>query len=612
MTLCKTLFNTLWKNFFAIGIFSILVTSPLSASSTDGSADQVVENPLTASLRFEPTSLPAGGNGTLHIDFNLVEHHKAYVDMLKLKFKNPAQALVGNPTIKPTFVFQDKFSKKDREAFKNHATLSASFEIPEATGDLHGPAEVDLTYQVCSDNYCLFPKTITLAAPLKIISEEPQLKAGDNFAETSPTGFRKALSRGKLFTFLFVFFAGVLTSLTPCIFPMIPITLAVIGARAAGHSKFKSFTMSLFYVGGIALTYSLLGLLAARTGALFGSLLGSPRVITGIALVFVAMGLSMYGVFEIKLPHFISHRLASKKNDVGFLGAFITGLITGIVASPCVGPVLVAILTYVAETQNMVFGFFLLLTFALGMGQLFLILGTFSGLIKNLPRSGPWMEVVKFLFGTTMIAAALYYIFPIAPTRLFEALTALALILISGAYGAFLPNQKLDSYTAKLHKALMFAAFLLGVILAAHALLGSRLLGSWTQTSLETQNASGNNLSRTSEWRDFSEELLHQALREKKPVIIDFWADWCISCKELEARTFTDPSVLHEGKGFVLLRLDSTQETEVVKKQKLLYHILGLPAIIFYDTTGKMRSDLTLTGFENAAAFLRRMQLAEH
>jgi thiol:disulfide interchange protein DsbD len=204
----------------------------------------------------------------------------------------------------------------------------------------------------------------------------------------SEDAFGQALKIGGLQVFLFVFVSGFLTSLTPCVYPMIPITISIIGARSAQSQRSRAFLLSLSYVLGIAFTYSLLGLFAAFSGALFGSALSNPWVVGFVGLVFVAMALSMFGLFELQVPAVIRDKFGNRSTGSGFGGAFLAGLFSGIVASPCIGPVLVSILTYVAQTKNALFGFSLLFTFALGMGLLFLAIGTFSGLTSKIPKSG--------------------------------------------------------------------------------------------------------------------------------------------------------------------------------------------------------------------------------
>jgi thiol:disulfide interchange protein DsbD len=569
---------------------------------------EINENPLTATSAIEPAQIKAGGQGAVRIQIEIAPEHKAYVDQFKLETSSTAGIKIGGIQVEPTFTFDDKVSKRKREGVQGKAVVSAPLDI--ASNVKPGPYKLilELTYQACSHEYCLFPKTISLEANLEVLpssGDSTVLEAGSN-------DFEKMMQKGLLSAFLFVFLAGVLTSFTPCIFPMIPITLAVIGAKtqnqSQSQSKWRGFTLSLAYVFGIAITYAIMGVIAARTGALFGSALGNPIVISLIAIIFVIMALSMYGVFEFRVPAFVSDRLSSTKTKTGYLGAFVTGLIAGVVASPCVGPVLVSILTFVAQSQNVVLGFFLLLTFALGIGQLFLVLGTFSSLTQKLPRSGGWMDGVKFFFGTSMIALALYYLNPVVSASTFEFLLGAALILISSSFGAFESNSKLESVPQKMNKAIMLTAFIVGIIYIALSLFGNRLQTS-SRTSQNPSDTVAENFLKL-DWRPYSDSALQAAKSKGTPVIIDFWADWCAACKELEVLTFTDERIREESKKFVLLKVNATNDNEEVQRLKKIYKVIGLPTMIFYSSKGEIRRHLTVTGFEKAEEFLGRMKKA--
>lgn len=579
----------------SILLIFIICYTPTSYSQF-GSEDEIIsENPMSASAYLEKPNLRPGENTLLKIKLNLMKDHKAYVDMFKVEWISPQGVKTSPIKISPTFNFSDKFSKKEREGMKGKADIVSVVEMPAFIGKGEHTGEVLLTYQACTETYCLFPKKLNLKFNFSISGEGAQIVASQPKKEKIPLSFDEALNRGYLFTFFFVFFAGLLTAFTPCIFPMIPITLAVIGAKSQNQTRAKSFLLSLFYVLGIALTYSLLGVVAAKTGALFGAFLGDIRVVSGIALIFVLMALSMFGVFELRLPAFIT-QIQSKKVGPGMGGAFLTGIFAGLIASPCVGPVLVGILTYVANTQDTVLGFSLLFIFALGLGSLFLVLGTFSGLIQKLPRSGPWMEITKFIFGTVMLAAAFYYVEPVYPKVLTQALFGLTLISLSSVYGLFVsPNNTLK----KLQKGAALFIFILGSTFIVKS-LGVLPLGEVEQKK---------NIVKLN-WQTYSDELLEQAIANKQPIILDFWADWCIACKELEAFTFTDPGVQELSKKFLLLKFDATFDSSEVQRLKKKFKVVGLPTLIFYDNQGQWRQDLTLTGFENAASFIKRMDRA--
>src|SRR5436190_6813229 len=211
-------------------------------------------------------------------------------------------------------------------------------------------------------------------------------------------------------TFAILFLAGVLTSLTPCVYPLIPITVGIFGARQAEH-RGRSVALSGTYVGGIAAMYSVLGLFAALSGKAFGSVLASPTVVAVLAIFLLALAASMFGAFEIALPYAVQQKLSGVKGT-GFAGAFGMGLVAGIIAAPCTGPVLAGVLAYVATQRNAVLGFWMLFTYAVGMGLLFFVLGATS---LRLPRSGAWMETVKSVLGVALVAAAVALLLPLLP-----------------------------------------------------------------------------------------------------------------------------------------------------------------------------------------------------
>jgi len=209
--------------------------------------------------------------------------------------------------------------------------------------------------------------------------------------------------------FIFVFVAGFLSSLTPCVYPMIPITIAYIGGKST-ESRLKGFVLSVFYVLGLALCYSVLGIFAALTGRVFGQIASNPYSYLVLGNIFLLLGMNMLGVFELPLPSFLMNLSSGKKKE-GIIGAFLMGIVLGIVAAPCTGPILALILTFVAAKQNIVFSVATLFVYSIGMGMLFLILGTFSGLMASMPKSGVWLDRVKKAFGWLILVIAEYFFF---------------------------------------------------------------------------------------------------------------------------------------------------------------------------------------------------------
>lgn len=534
-------FFTLWAGF----IFPAHAASP-----------SLNAHPLTASLSIPNSHATAGKPVVANIHISLDPHFHAYADRFALKPSIPSNVQVSKIHIAPTVNFFDKVTNKWREGVYKKADVRAEIIFSSATPPGPIPLQLNLIYQACSEEFCLLPKTVRLETNLEILApvaeNTPPATTGPSWLKFQ--NFEQALEKGPWAALLLMFIAGILTSFTPCIFPMIPITLSIIGTRSIGQSRLRSFLLSVCYVFGIALTYSILGIFAAKTGRIFGAALSSPVVVLAVALVFVVMGLSMYGLFELQIPSFIRNRLGRTQSGTGFFGAFASGLITGIVASPCVGPVLVSVLTFVAHSQNTLLGFWLLFVFALGMGLLFIVLGTFSHLLNRLPRAGAWMNVTKIIFGTMMMFMAYWYARPIIQnwSRTQPPLTAT------------LSEIPADNHSLK--------------------------------TKPKTQ------------WVPYSEGAFDEGLQLRRPVIIDFYADWCGACAELENETFSDRSVQEALQGFMLLRFDATTESAEFAKLKNKYQIVGLPMIIFYDSNGQLRTDLTLSGFETPNEFLARLQ----
>jgi thiol:disulfide interchange protein DsbD len=381
---------------------------------------------------------------------------------------------------------------------------------------------------------------------------------------------------------------------------MIPITLAILNNHSGERTRLTNFLISIFYVLGIATTYSVLGLAAAKSGMLFGSILSNPYVLGFICILFFAMALSMYGAFELQMPQFITNRFGQGSKQKGFLGAYLSGLFAGIVASPCVGPVLVSILTYVSTQQNAVFGFFLLFTYAIGLGLIFIVLGSSTELIKKLPRSGPWLETTKMILGSLMMVGFFYYFELLVNARVFQITLGIALVVFASLYGAF--QSPVHRKRDLVRKGLMQAILILGF---SFLVIGVNGLTMFSSTKTEYQDVK---INEHKLWKPYSEEALKQAHDSKKPVIIDFYADWCAACLELDELVFKTPEFIERTKDMTLLKVDATKESPALDILKKKYGIVGLPTILFFDSNGTLIKNKTLTEFENKTKFLKRIE----
>ncbi|MBC7370259.1 MAG: thioredoxin family protein [Bdellovibrionaceae bacterium] len=570
-------------------------------------------DPLLAEVSLSLYEWNPGQSGDVTIKLKLPEGYHAYEDMFRLKITSPDDFKMAPFKLINVVNFYDKFSKKNRRGVQQNSSMTAHIEAPLQFVADAKKLKFELTYQVCSDSFCLFPVTKKLETSFKLVGAPAGATISSSDAPMSSIKkeifsqdfFAETLAKGGFLVFVLAFLAGILTSFTPCIFPMIPITLAILGNDAEKRSRLQNFLNSCIYVLGIATTYSLIGLAAASSGALFGASLGNPYVLTVICIVFFAMSLSMYGLYEIQVPAFIRQKFGGRVNTRSFhLTTYLTGMFAGIVASPCVGPVLVTILTYVATHQNKVLGFFLLFTYAVGMGLIFLVLGLSNQVTRLLPRSGPWMDGVKFILGSLMLGAFYYYLDLLVSERWFDAALGAGLLTIGSVFGAFVAAKK---PTEGLRKGLMLATMLIGVGYLAVGIFNLRPVIEHRYIS-EEGIAKSNQL----EWQPYSEELLKKAAQDKKPVIIDFWAEWCAACHELEQFTFTDPEVRELSKNFVLLKFDATKTSSELSLLKEKYKIQGLPTLIFYGKEGDWLEGLTLMQFEKAPKFLQRLNKARN
>jgi thiol:disulfide interchange protein DsbD len=405
-------------------------------------------------------------------------------------------------------------------------------------------------------------------------------------------------------TFAVLFLGGFLTSLTPCVYPLIPITVGIFGARQA-EKRARSVALSATYVGGIAAMYSALGLFAALSGKAFGTVLSSPAVVVVLALFLLALAASMFGAFEIALPHSLQQKLSGVRGT-GFGGAFAMGLVAGVIAAPCTGPVLAGVLAYVATQRNAVLGFWMLFTYAVGMGLLFFILGATS---LRLPRSGAWMETVKGVLGIALLAAAVTLLLPLLPRAGMLPLSGRTVAMLAGILafaGVFAGALSLSFHGDGREKVMKLGA--LALLLAGVGLRFGWLGAPRSEKGFQIP------------WLRDEKLAVQQSRATGKPLLIDMGAEWCAACKELDVHTWTDPTVAQEvADKFVALKVDATEQTDEIDRVMQKYDVAGLPTVLMMackdDRTPACavpgEGPARVTGFLPPSQMLERLRRAE-
>lgn len=393
--------------------------------------------------------------------------------------------------------------------------------------------------------------------------------------EIDPASFTKAMDSNPLYGSLLAFGAGLGTCLTPCVYPMIAITVSVFGAKQA-KSRGQAMLLSTAFVAGIVALFTPMMMIAALTGKAFGTVLQSPYVIVGISLVFIATAASMFGAFEMTLPESWTQRLAGVGGS-GYGGAFALGLVSGLVAAPCTGPVLTLILTWIGTTRNIPLGAGVGFAYSLGLGLPFWMVGTFA---VGLPKAGKWMMGVKSFFGIVMLVVALYYLripFPfltkfVQPTTVFAAIVA-AVAVVGVAMGAVHLDWSDGGTGTKIRK---------GVGIAA-SVVGTFLLIIWFVTP-KAQLA----------WLHSEGEALTVSKEQKRPLLVDFTATWCGACQEMAKDTFADPRVMSKAGNFVAVKIDATNDDDpAVEAIMAKYKVVGLPTVLLIDSAGTERKRFT-------------------
>jgi thiol:disulfide interchange protein DsbD len=418
----------------------------------------------------------------------------------------------------------------------------------------------------------------------------PVDSAPAGLAETAPDEQTARPLQGwaMIWTFLGIFAGGIALNLTPCVYPLVPITVSYFSGKT-GPGQGGLYLHGASYIGGLAVTNSILGVSAALTGGLMGALLQNPAVLIALAGILVFLATSLFGFWELRLPNWLTR--AASKSYSGYFGSLFMGITLGVVAAPCIGPFVLGLLTWVAGMGNPWLGFFIFFTLSLGLGLPLLILAIFAGKLDKLPRSGEWMVWIRKLMGWVLVGMATYFIQPILPLAIGIFLMA-AVALAAGIHLGWI-----DRTTAgfRAFSWLKVGAGIAGVVMTAY------LIGSFVIQGPGVK------------WDAYSDHLLTEAVKSRKPVIIDFTAAWCAPCRELDDITFHDREVVKQSaQDFIMLKVDLTRRGSPDYDRLLRkFEVKGVPTIVFLDRQGQERRDLRLVDFLPPDQFLIRMAEAK-
>ena len=531
------------------------------------------------------------------VNWSIAEGYYLYQEKISVKLNQEEASSFDVPTFSispedyndPYFGLMKIFKKPVQAIFKaSHPPLKAE--------DV-----VEIAYQGCTSGFCYPPevKEIKVAdLPIAQVANTEKTSEKSTALSAQPKAeqdrLAESLFNSKYAVFGF-FLLGLGLAFTPCVLPMLPLLSAIVIGQNQRPNMWRAFALSFVYVQGMALTYTLLGLIVAAIGLPFQVALQHPYVMIGLSIIFVLLALSMFGLFTLQLPSSLQTKLSllSQQQKAGaFGGVFLMGMIAGLVASPCTSAPLSGALLYVAQSGDLFTGAITLYLLALGMGVPLILITLFGN--KILPKSGMWMETVKKLFGFVMLALPVFLISRILPDEWTPRLWA----MLGTAFFIWFAFQMPKNGTGWVFRILFLVA----------AMISVKPLQTWVWGESQAPSAVENKAVSHIEFKKVkSEAELQQALAEnnKSLVMLDLYADWCVACKEFEKETFSDPSVQKAFGDMLLLQVDMTKNSEENRALMTKYKVLGLPTILFFNRDGKEIEGSRVNGFMPPVEFLQ-------
>jgi thiol:disulfide interchange protein DsbD len=558
-------------------------------------------------------------HGQFKVNWIVAEGHYLYLE--KMQITTDEAALVGHPLVMPAGdAKDDPIFNKTLYVFHNFAEVVLPYHF---TNDGDKDVTFKVKYQGCSEvsGICYPPQTKKFTVRISPISaaQAAEIATDSEIDSAEPVSeqdqITNALKSGNTLLTLLVFFgAGLLLAFTPCVFPMIPILSGIIVGQGEDISTRKAFYLSLVYVLAMALTYTVVGVLVGLSGENIQAWFQNPWIIGSFAIIFVGLSFSMFGFYDLQMPANIQSKITNMSNSQqggNLIGVAIMGFLSALIVGPCVTAPLVGALIYIAETGDAVLGGMALFSLSMGMGAPLLVIGASAG--KFLPRAGMWMDAVKAVFGVLLLGLAIWLLERVAPAGFTMMLWA-ALIIVSAIYmGAIDSLKEGASGWHKLWKGLGILLLIYGIIILLGLAGGNRNvfqplkgLASTSGTAVAVEHLKFTQVKGV----DGLNAELDKAKAAGKTVMLDFYADWCVSCKEMEALTFADPGVQQALDNVILLQADVTpndaKDTELYK----YFGIIGPPSIMFFDVNGNERKNYRVVGYMPADQFSQHVKRA--
>lgn len=551
------------------------------------------EDFLAPELAFKVKAQMVSAN-QMAVRFDIADGYYLYRDQFKFEAKG---AEFGAFEIPPGKVKFDETFQKDVESYYRELTVL----IPvNAKSDF----QALIRLQGCADaGLCYPPMDLVLPVSLADIAPLPASKVlpMDSVSSGEQSSIEEALKSGRLALIIPLFILlGLGLSLTPCVLPMVPILSYIIVGEGAGIKRSRAFFLSLSYVLGMALVYTALGVAAGLLGEGLSASLQNPWVLSAFALFMAILSLSMFGIYQLQMPVAIQTKLtyfSEGQRNGKMLGVFLMGAVSALIVGPCVAAPLAGALVYISQTKDVVVGGSALFAMAIGMGVPLLLVGISAGSV--LPRAGVWMEQIKRFFGVLMLAMAIWMVSPVIPA-LYQMVAWSVLLLTYGVYQLFVYKGRVFSKFLAMLFILGGAAQLIGLITGGRDPLSpvAHLTGNVVHVQFQRVKTTAE-----------LDTILAQS--RDKLVMLDFYADWCISCKEMEKLTFVEPRVKAKLDQMLLLQVDVTKNDSDDKAMLKRFGLFGPPGIIFFDRAGQEILGKRVIGYQNAEKFLQSLQQLE-